>query len=85
MTDVNSPDAQLSLEPTVLRQPESVAAATSALGRSSRLAQVLLRIKIELHFARGAAEVIRLPFVIGLSGGVCRVYVHPAHKIFHFC
>jgi hypothetical protein len=80
-----TPEAQLDPEPTGLCQPESAAAATSALERSRRLAQVLLRIKIELLFTLGAAEVIRLPFVVGSSGGVSRVYVHPAHEIFHCC
>ena len=59
------------------------AAAMAALRRSCRLAQVLLRIKIELLFALGAAEVIRLPFVLGSSSGGSRFYVHAAHKIFH--
>ena len=56
------------------------AAAMAALRRSRRLAQVLLRIKVELLFALGAAEVIRLPFVLGSSSGGSRFYVHAAHK-----
>jgi hypothetical protein len=50
-----------------------------------RCSRVLLRLKIELLFALGAAEVKRLPFVLGLSGGGSRVYVHAAHRIFHDC
>src|ERR1017187_10029379 len=57
----------------------------AALRRSSRLAQVLRRIKIKLLFAMGAAEVISLPFVIGLSSGCSRFYLHAAHRIFHRC
>jgi hypothetical protein len=59
------------------------AAAMAALRRSRGLAQVLLRIKIELLFALGAAEVIRLPFVLGMSSGGSRFYVHAAHRIFY--
>jgi hypothetical protein len=40
---------------------------------------------IEVLFALGAAEVIRLPFVLGLSSGGSRLYVHTAHRIFHNC
>src|ERR1035437_8112594 len=61
------------------------AAARAALRRSRGLAQVLVRLKIELLFALGAAEVIRLPFVLGLSGGGSRLYVHTAHRVFHSC
>ena len=61
------------------------AAALAALGRSRRLALVLLRVKIELLFALGAAEVIRLPFVLGSSSCGSRFYVHTAHRIFHSC
>jgi hypothetical protein len=57
----------------------------AALRGSRRLAQVLLRIKIELLFALGTAEVIRLPFEFGSSSGGSRFYVHAAHKIFHSC
>jgi hypothetical protein len=60
-------------------------ATMAALRRSRRLAQVLLRIKIKLLFAFGAAEVIRLPFVRGSSGCGSRFYVHAAHRIFHCC
>src|SRR5450756_1966966 len=61
------------------------AAAMAALRRSRGLAQVLLRIEIELLFALGAAEVIRLPFVLGSSSGGSRFDVHAAHRIFHSC
>jgi hypothetical protein len=57
----------------------------AALRRSRRLAQILVRLKIELLFALGATEVIRLPFVLGLSSGGSRFYVHVAHRIFHSC
>src|ERR1035441_6435393 len=61
------------------------AAARAALRRSRGIAQVLVRLKIEVLFALGAAEVIRLPFVLGLSSGSSRLYVHTAHRIFHNC
>ena len=61
------------------------AAAMAALRRYCRLAQELRRILIELFFALGAAEVIRLPFVVGSSRGARRFYVHAAHRIFHRC
>jgi hypothetical protein len=38
---------------------------------------------IELLFALGAAEVIRLPSVLGMSSGSGSVYVHAANGIFH--
>jgi hypothetical protein len=59
------------------------AVAMAAFRRSLRLAQVLIRVKIELLFALGAAEVIRLPLVIGMSSGGSRVHVHAAHGVFH--
>ena len=59
------------------------AAAVAAFRRSRRFTQVLLRTKIELLFALGAAEVIRLPFVLGMSSGGSGFYVHAAHRIFH--
>src|ERR1022692_2160478 len=63
-----------------------LAAATMAALRSSRgLAQVLLRIGIELLFALGAAEVISLPFMLGSSSGGSRFYVHATDRIFHSC
>ena len=61
------------------------AAALATLRRSRRRAHVLLRIKSELLFALGAAEVIRLPFVLSSSSGGSRFYVHTAHRIFHSC
>jgi hypothetical protein len=60
-------------------------AALAVLGRSRRLAHVLLRSKIELLFALGATEVIHLPFVFGSSSCGSRFYVHTAHRIFHNC
>src|SRR5450759_1573997 len=57
----------------------------TALRCSRRLAYVLRLIKIELLFALGAAEVIRLPLVLGSSSGGSRFYVHAAHRIFHSC
>jgi hypothetical protein len=56
-----------------------------ALRLFRRLAQVLLRIKIELLFAFGAAEVVRLSFVLALSSGGSRFYVHAANMILHSC
>ena len=58
-------------------------AAVAALRRSRYLTQVLRWIAIELLFALGAAEVIRLPFVVGSSSGGSRFYVHAAHKILY--
>ena len=57
----------------------------AALRRYRRLAQILLRMEIELLFALRAAEVISLPFVLGSSSGGSRFYVHAAHRIFHGC
>src|SRR5665213_3772450 len=56
-------------------------------GRRStrRFAQVLLWIEIELLFALGPAEVIRLPFVIGVSRRANGFHVHAAHWILHNC
>ena len=48
------------------------AEARAALRRSRGLAQVLVRLKIEVLFALGAAEIIRLPFVLGTSRGGSR-------------
>jgi hypothetical protein len=55
----------------------------ATLRRASRLAQVLLWIKVELLFALGAAEVIGLPFMLGSSSGGSRFYVHATDRIFH--
>ena len=58
----------------------------AALRRSRGRTQVLLRVKIELLFALGAAEVIRLPVVLGSSSGGGCFNVHAAHRIFYsFC
>jgi hypothetical protein len=57
----------------------------TALRCSRGPAQVLLRLTLELLFALQVAEVIRLPFVLGLAGGGSRLYVHTAHRIFHNC
>ena len=59
------------------------AAARAALHRTRGLAQVLLRLNVEVFFAIGAAEVIRLPLILGLSSGGSRLYVHTAYRIFH--
>src|ERR1039457_7251349 len=59
------------------------AAAVAALRRSRWLPQVLLWIPIELLFALGATEVIRLPLVLGSSRGGGRFYIHAAYKILH--
>ena len=54
------------------------AAALASLRRSRRRAYELLRIQIKLLFAPGAAEVIRLPVVLGSSSGNSRFEVHTA-------
>ena len=53
----------------IIRYPSIclAAAAMATLWRRSSLAQVLRWIMIELLFAHGAAEMIRLPVVLGLS------------------
>jgi hypothetical protein len=61
------------------------AAAMAAIRCSRGLAQVLLRTKVEFLLALGAAEVICLPFELGLSSGVSCFYVHAANRIFHSC
>src|SRR5450756_500737 len=74
--------------PHGLRQPATsdlTTAAVAALRRFRCLAQELRWIAIELLFALGAAEVIRLPFVVGSSSGGSRFYVHAAHKISYSC
>ena len=62
---------------------ELAAAALAALGRFCRLAHILLRITIKLLFALHAAEVIRLPFVLGSSSGRSFFDIHAAHRILH--
>ena len=59
------------------------AAAMACFRRRCRLAQVLRRIMIELLFALGAAKVIGLSCVAGVSSGGRSVYVHPANGIFN--
>jgi len=59
------------------------AAAMAGFRRHCRLAQVLRRIMIELLFALGAAKVIGLSCVVGVSSGGGSVYVHPANGIFN--
>ena len=68
-----------------LRGTALTAAALAALRRSRWLAHVLMRIQVELVFALGAAEVIGVPGVLGLSSGFVRFYVHSAHRIFRSC
>jgi hypothetical protein len=60
-------------------------AATAMAGfrRRCRLAQVLRRSMIELLFALGAAKVMGLSSVVGVSSGGRGVYVHAANGIFY--
>ena len=70
----------------ILSPPLDLAAATmAAFRRSRRLAQVLLRTKVEFLFALGTAEVIGLTFMLGSSSGGNHFYVHAADRIFHSC
>ena len=55
----------------------------AALRRRCRFAQVLRGIMIELLFALGAAEVIRLSSVLDVSSGGGNVYVHAANGVLH--
>jgi hypothetical protein len=59
------------------------AAAMAGFRRRCRFAKVLRGIMIELLFAFGAAEVIRLSSVLGVSSGGGSVYLHAANGIFH--
>ena|ERR1039458_4047871 len=69
-----------------LSSPLDLAAATmAALRCSRRLAQVLLRTKVEFLFALGAAEVIGLPFVLSSSSSSSAFYIHATDRIFHSC
>ena len=61
------------------------AAAMAALRRTSMLAQVLFRISIELLLALGAAEIICLPFMLGVSSSGSRFYIQSADRIVHSC
>jgi hypothetical protein len=77
---------QVTIRPIGRRNGSSLdlaAAAMAALLRSHRLAQVLLRIKVELLSALRAAEVIRLPLMFGSYSSGSRFYVHAADRIFH--
>lgn len=69
----------------IIRYPSIrlAAAAMAGFRGRCRLAYVLGRIVIELLFALGAAKVIGLSYVVGVSSGGGSVYVHPANGIFH--
>jgi hypothetical protein len=58
------------------------AAAMAALRRRRRFAQALGQISIEPFLALGAAEVIRLPGLLGVFKGVGRLFVRAAHWTF---
>lgn len=51
--------------------------------RRYRLAHILGWIMIEVLFALGAAKVIGLSSVVGVTSGGGSVYFHPANWIFH--
>ena len=59
------------------------AASMACFRRRCRLAHVLGWTMIELLFALGAAEVIRLSSVLGVSSGGGNVYVHAANGVLH--
>ena len=59
------------------------AAAMAGFRRRCRFAQVLRGIMIELLFAFGAAEVIRLSSVVGVSSGISCLYLHAANGVFY--
>jgi len=59
------------------------AAVVVVLWRSRCLAHELLRISVELVFALGTAEGIRLTSVLGLCSGTSRFDIHAAHRVFH--
>jgi hypothetical protein len=59
------------------------AAAMACFRRRCRLAHVLGWTMIELLFALGAAEVIRLSSVVGVSSGISCLYLHAANGIFY--
>ena len=61
------------------------AAAIAGFWCRCRLAHVLGWIMIELLFALGAAKVVGLSCVVGVSSGSGSVYVHAANGIFHNC
>jgi hypothetical protein len=59
------------------------AASMACFRRRCRLAHVLGWTMIELLFALGAAEVIRLSSVLGVSSGISCLYLHAADGIFY--
>jgi hypothetical protein len=61
------------------------AAATACFLRRCRLAYVLVWTMIELTFALGAAKVVGLSCVFGVSNGGGDFYVHAANGVFHNC
>jgi hypothetical protein len=61
------------------------AAIVIALRSSRRLAQILLRTKVEFLLALGSAEVIGLPFVLSSSNSSSAFYIHATDRIFHSC
>ena len=65
--------------------PSAHLTAAAVLRRARGLAHVMVRCEIKLLFARGAAEVIHLPFELRSSSGSRRLNIHPAHGIFHDC
>ena len=60
-------------------------AAVSRFGSFRGLTRVMRRIKIESRFALRAAEGIRLPVVVRLSGRGIGIDVHAADGIFYSC
>jgi hypothetical protein len=75
-----------SFRPIVGYPSNRLAAATLAgLWRRCRLAQVLRRTVIELLFALGAAKVIRLSSMLGVSSSGSCFYLHAANWVFHNC
>src|ERR1035437_2833683 len=60
----------------------------SSHGRSSAFPLTCPSIALDCYrtsFARGAAEVIRLPLVVGSSSGGSQFYVHAANRISYHC
>jgi hypothetical protein len=49
--------------------------------RTDFLDRVLFRILVEFALASGAAKIISLSFILGLSGGLFFVYLHVADRI----
>src|SRR5581483_2660420 len=50
-----------------------------------RLSGVLLRVLVEFCFAVLAAEIIILPLMVGTTGGILFIYLHPADRIRLIC